>query len=117
MLGLMQQIEINAISIEIRDDSLTNRILDFVGEQQGMNRANVIAMAKGVLPIGLAQLQDPAFAAEATAAIGQFLDDPGTLRIAAEPTSAVPVAQIMAVAMSAPQALISTLAVSITANR
>jgi len=117
MLGLMQQIEINAISIEIRDDSLTNRILDFVGEQQGMNRANVIAMAKGVLPIGLAQLQDPAFAAEATAAIGQFLDEPGSLRIAAEPTSAVPVAQIMAAAMSAPQALISTLAVSITANQ
>ena len=117
MLGLMQQIEINAIAIELTDDSLTNRIVDFVGEQQGMNRQSVIAMAKGALPIGLAQLQNPAFAAEATAAIGAFLDDPGSLRIAAEPAGAVPFAQIMATAMGAPQALIETLAVSVTANR
>lgn len=116
MLGLMQQIEINAIAIELTDASLTNRILDFVGEQQGLNRESVIAMAKGVLPIGLAQLQDPAFAAEATAAVGAFLDDPQSLRIAAEPASAVPVAQLMAAAMSAPQALIQTLAVSVIAN-
>lgn len=117
MLGLMQQIEINAIAIEIDDNSLTNRILDFVGQQQGMNRANVIAMAKGVLPIGLAQLQDPAFAAEATAAISAFLDNPQNLRIAAEPEAAVPVAQIMAAAMTAPQSLIQALAVTVTSNQ
>lgn len=117
MLGLMQQIEIGAAAIELTDASLTNRIVDFVGEQQGMNRQSVIAMAKGVLPLGLAQLQNPAFAAEATAAIGAFLDDPRSLRIAAEPAGAVPVAQIMAAAMSMPQTLIEMLAVSVTANR
>ena len=116
MLGLMQQLEINALAIEIDDNSLTNRILDFVAEQQGMNRQNVVAMAKGVLPLGLAQLQDPEFAANATAAIGSFLDDPQSLRVAAEPTNPVPLAQLMAAAMSAPQMLIKTLAVTITAN-
>lgn len=117
MLGLAQQIEINAIAIELEDASLTNRILDFVGEQQGMSRQNVIAMAKGILPIGLAQLQNPAFAAEATAAVGAFLDNPTRLRIAAEPATAVPVAQLMAAAMTAPQSLIEALAVTVTADK
>lgn len=116
MLGLMQQIEINEITIELTDDSLTNRILDFVGEQQGMNRESVIAMAKGILPVGLAQLQNPSFAAEATAAIGAFLDNPQSLRVSAEPTGSVPVAQLMAAAMSSLQSLIEVLAVSIAAN-
>lgn len=116
MLGLMQQIEINEVAVELTDDSLTNRVLDFVGQQQGMNRQSVIAMAKGVLPVGLAQLQNPAFAAEATAALGAFLDDPQSLRVSAEPTGSVPVAQLMAAAMSSPQSLIEILAVSISAN-
>lgn len=116
MLGLMQQLEINSIAIELADKSLTNRLLDYFAAQQGGTREAVIAMAKGVLPMGLAQLQDPAFAAKATGAIGAFLDNPGTLKIVAEPANPVPVAQIMAAAMSTPQALIGTLAVDIKAN-
>ncbi len=117
MLGLMQQLEVNSVAIEVNDNSLTNRILDLVGEQQGLSRQNVVAMAKGALPLGLAQLGAPQFAASASAAVSAFLDDPQSLRIVAEPENPVPVMQLVAAGMSSPQTLITMLGVSITANQ
>lgn len=116
MLGLMQQIEIGNVGIEIVDNSATGRILDFIAKQQGTNRAGIIAQAKGALPFVLAQLQNPGFAAKATAAVGAYLDDPQSLKVTAAPAAPVPVAQIMAAVMSAPQSLIDVLAVTVTAN-
>lgn len=116
MLGLMQQLQIGNISIELVDDSVTGRALDFVAKQQGTNRANIIAQAKGTLPFALAQLKNPEFAAKVSAAVGAFLDNPGTLKIAASPANPVPVAQIMAAAMTAPQSVIGVLGVTVSAN-
>ncbi|QKV18386.1 hypothetical protein HTY61_07930 [Oricola thermophila] len=116
MLGLMQQLEIGRISIEIIDDSATNRLLDFAAKKQGTNREGVVAMAKGTLPFALAQLQNPEFAAKVTAAIGSFLDEPGSLSIVAAPPAPVPVAQIMGSAMSTPQSLINVLGLNVSAN-
>lgn len=116
MLGLMQQLQFASMSIELDDDSVTGRILDFVAKQQGANRESVVAMAKGTLPVALMQLQNPAFAASATAAIGAFLDNPGSLTIEASPAAPVSVAQIAAAAMAAPQSLVDTLGLKITAN-
>ncbi|MFZ2101662.1 MAG: hypothetical protein WAU86_13960 [Oricola sp.] len=117
MLGLMQQVEIGSISIELVDQSATGRILDFAAKQQGSNREAVVAQAKAVLPFGLAQLQNPEFAAKVTAAVGAFLDDPKSLKIVAMPPNPVPVAQIMAAAMSAPQSIIAALSVDVKANQ
>jgi hypothetical protein len=116
MLGLMQQLEIGHITIELVDDSGTNKLLDFAAKKQGTNREGVVAMAKGTLPFALAQLQNPEFSAKVSAAVGTFLDDPGSLKIVAAPATPVPVAQIMGSAMSAPQSLISVLSVNVTAN-
>jgi hypothetical protein len=116
MLGLMQQLEIDKISIELVDDSATNRLLDYAAKKQGTNREGVIAQAKGTLPFALAQLQNPEFAAKVSAAVGAFLDNPGSLRIVAAPPAPVPVAQVMASAMSAPQAVIGVLGLDVTAN-
>ena len=64
-------------------------MLDFVAKQQGSNRASIIAQAKGALPFALAQLQNPEFAAQAAAAIGAFLDNPGSLKISSAPARTV----------------------------
>lgn len=116
MMGLMQQLEIANIEIEIVDESATGRVLDYVAKQQGTNRESLVAQAKGILPFALAQLQNPAFAAKATAAVGAYLDNPQSLKIVAAPVSPVPVAQIMAAAMSAPQSIVDVLAVDVSAN-
>lgn len=116
MMGLMQQLQIGQVTVELVDDSATGKILDFVAKQQGSTREGVVAMAKGTLPFALAQLQNPDFAASVTAAVGSFLDNPGSLKIAALPASPVPVAQIMGAAMAAPQSVIGVLNLKVTAN-
>jgi hypothetical protein len=116
MMGLMQQLEIGGLSIEIVDRSATGRILDFVAKEQGTNREGIVAQAKGILPFALAQLQNPEFAAKVSAAVGSYLDNPGSLQIVSAPASPVPVAQIMAAGMSAPHTLIDVLAVDVAAE-
>lgn len=118
MLGMFQQMEVQAIRVHLKDESLTGRVLDFIGAQQGMNRESVAAMAKGMMPIFMSQLQAPEFAAQAQAAISAYLDDPDTLTITAEPESPVPFAVLMGSAMGgAPAALIQALNVQISANQ
>ena len=117
MLGLMQQLEIGGASITLTDASLTNKLLEFLGQQQGTNAEGMKAFAKGMLPLGLAQLQSPEFAAKATAEIGSFLDNPGTLVVEAKPAQPIPVMQLAAPLMSgSPALLIQALALDIRAE-
>jgi hypothetical protein len=116
MLGLMQQLTFNSTSIRFDDDSLTNKVLDYVGKQQGMSGKDIANQAKAIIPFGMAQLQNPDLTAQVSAAVGNFLDDPQSLEILAEPPSAVPFALIMAGAMSNPYDLTKTLGVTVKAN-
>ncbi|MDZ7823681.1 MAG: hypothetical protein U5K75_06315 [Ahrensia sp.] len=117
MLGLAQQLDIRQLAIMIDDNSLTVRLLEFFGGQQGMDAAGAAAFAKGMLPLGLAQLGNPAFAQSTAAAVSAFLDDPKNLRIEAAPAAPVPFASLMAGAMGDPRTLIDILAVKVTANQ
>lgn len=117
MLGMLQQLEFHSMSLKLKDESLTGRLLDFVAAQQGMNRESVTAMALGFLPLGLAQLQSPEFAANAQQAISTYLNDPDTLTISAEPSDPVPFALLMGPALGGnPQALLQMLNVTMSAN-
>jgi hypothetical protein len=116
MLGLMQQLTFNGASIRFDDDSLTNKVLDYVGKQQGMSGKDIANQAKAIVPSGMAQLNNPELTAQVTAAVGKFLDDPQSIEVSAEPASPVPFALIMAGAMSNPLDLPKTLGVSVTAN-
>lgn len=117
MLGLMQQLSFNGATIRFTDDSLTNKVLDYVGKQQGMSGKDVANQAKAIVPFGLAQLQNPDLAAQASAAVNQYFDDPRSLEILANPASPVPFAMIMADAMANPANLTRTLGVAVQANQ
>lgn len=116
MLGLMQQLTFNGASIRFADDSLTNRLLEYFGKQQGMSAKDVANQAKAIVPFGLAQLNNPELTAQAAAAVSQYLDDPKSIAISAQPASPVPFAMIMADAMSNPLNLTKTLGVAVKAN-
>ena len=65
----------------------------------------------------MATLNNAELTQQVTEAVTKYLDAPKSFEISAEPESAVPFAVIMAGAMSgAPQDLVKTLAVSVTAN-
>ncbi|TIL30292.1 hypothetical protein [Mesorhizobium sp.] len=116
MLGVLQQLSFNSASIRFDDDSLTNKVLDYVGKQQGMSGKDVANQAKSVVPFGMAQLNNPELTAQVSAAVGKYLDDPQSIEILAEPPAAVPFALIMAGAMSNPADLTKTLGVTVKAN-
>ncbi|MER9521964.1 hypothetical protein NKI96_00070 [Mesorhizobium sp. M0292] len=116
LLGLLQQLSFNSASIRFDDDSLTGKVLEYVGKQQGMSGKDIANQAKAIVPFGMAQLNNPELTAEVTAAVSKYLDDPKSLQISAEPPAAVPFALIMAGAMSNPADLTKTLGVHVKAN-
>ena len=116
MLGLLQQLSFHGAEIAFTDDSLTNKVLEYVSGNQGMKPKDVANQAKAVAPFLLAQLNNPELTAQATQAISAFLDNPESLRISANPASPVPFALLAATAMSTPTELTKSLAVSISAN-
>lgn len=116
MLGLMQQLSFHGAEISFTDDSLTNKVLEFVAASQGMSASDVANQAKAVLPFMLGQLGNQELTMQATQAVTAYLDDPQVLRIKAAPPGPVAFALIMAGAMSAPAELTKTLGVSVTAN-
>ena len=116
MLGLLQQLSFNSTSIRFDDDSLTGKLLDYFGKQQGMSGKDIANQAKAIVPFGMAQLNNPELTAEVSAAVNKYLDDPQSIEISAKPSASVPFALIMAGAMSNPYDLPKTLGVHVKAN-
>ncbi len=117
MLGLMQQLSLNGMEITFSDDSLTQKVLQFVADQQGIRPQDVANQAKALLPLAMGQLNVPGFTMQATQAVSAFLDDPQSIRIAAEPDAPVPFALIAAGAMASPQAALDQMGVVVEANQ
>lgn len=116
MLGLMQQLTFHGATIRFDDESLTGKVLDYTAAQQGMKAADVANLAQAVLPLYLAQLNNPEFSESVTAAVSAFLDNPGSFSVSAQPANPVPFALLFAGAMTAPQSLVGQLGVTVTAN-
>lgn len=116
ILGLLQQMTFHSAEISFADDTLTNKVLDFVAKNQGMRAADIANQAKAVVPFALAQLNNPELTAQASQAVSTFLDDPQSLTVSARPAQPVPFALLMATAMTTPVELTKSLAVTVTAN-
>lgn len=115
-MGLMQQLNFNSASIRFEDASITKRLLDYFGAEQGVTGEQLAQSIKGLAPIMIAQLNVPDLQNELTAAINAYLDAPKNLTITAEPAKPVPFPMIMGAGMGAPNTLPSVLGVKVTAN-
>lgn len=116
MLGLMQQLTFNGATIRFDDDSLTNKLLEHFGKQQGASAKDVANQAKAILPFLLGELKNPELSAQITAAVGKYLDDPKSIEIAAAPASPVPFALLAANGIANPLELPKTLGLAVKAN-
>jgi hypothetical protein len=117
MLGLMQQLTFNSASVRFEDDGLTGRMLDYYGEQQGVEAEQMALALKGMLPLVLGQVEDEAFREALRGAVNTFLDDPQSLTISAEPENPVPFAMLIGAGMTDPQRLTDVLGLEVWANR
>lgn len=117
LLGLIQQLSVSNISIRFDDDSLTSKLLDYYAKQQGSDAPALINQIKGMTPLMLGMLGVPEFAAEASSAIGTYLDNPKSIEISAQPATAQSMAVLIATATTDPTKLLSLLAVKLKANQ
>jgi len=117
MMGLMQQLSFNGASIRFDDASITKRLLDYFGKEQGVTGEQFAQSLKGMVPIMIAQLNMPDLQNQVSAAVTKFLDDPKNIEIKAAPASPVAAPMIMGAAMGAPQTLPQVLGVSVKANQ
>ena len=116
MMGLVQQLTFNSASISFEDASITKKLLDYAGGEQGVSGDQMAQSLKGLVPIMIAQLNMPDLQNQISAAVNTYLDDPKSLTISAEPKEPVPFPMIMGAAMGAPQTIPQVLGVTITAN-
>lgn len=117
MMGLLQQLSFNNASIRFDDASITKRLLDYFGKEQGVTGEQFAQSLKGMVPIMMAQLNVPDLQNQVSAAVSKFLDDPKNIEIKAAPASPVAAPMIMGAAMGAPQTLPQVLGVSVNANQ
>jgi hypothetical protein len=116
MMGLVQQLTFNNASITFEDASITKKLLDYAGKEQGVTGDQLAQSLKGMVPLMIAQLNMPDLQNQISAAVNTYLDDPKSLKISAEPKEPVPFPMIMGAAMGAPQTIPQVLGVSVTAN-
>lgn len=117
MLGLMQGLTFTSATIRFDDDGLTTKALAFAGKKQGMSATDIANQAKAIVPFMLAQLQNPEFTAQVSAAVNAFMDNPQSIEISAKPAAPQPFASLMAAGMGDPKSLISALGVTVKANQ
>ena len=116
MMGLVQQLTFNSASISFEDASITKKLLDYAGSEQGVSGDQMAQSLKGLIPIMLAQLNMPDLQNQIAEAANAYLDDPKSITISAEPKEPVPFPMIMGAAMGAPQTIPQVLGVTVTAN-
>lgn len=116
MMGLMQQLTFNNARISFADASLTKKVLDVVGAEQGVSGEQMAQSLKGLAPLMIAQLNLPELQNQIAQAVNTYLDDPRSLTIIAAPAAPVPFPMIMGAAMGAPNTIPQVLGVTVKAN-
>ncbi|WP_428428190.1 hypothetical protein [Pararhizobium sp.] len=116
MMGLIQQLTFNSASIRFDDATITKRVLDYIGSQQGTTGDQLAQSLKGMVPLMMAQLNVPELQNQVSSAVNTYLDAPKSLTISAEPANPVPFPMIIGAAMGAPNTVPGVLGVKVTAN-
>lgn len=116
MMGLVQQLTFNSASIRFDDATITKRVLDYVGAQQGISGEQLAQSLKGMVPLMMAQLNVPELQNQVSTAVNTYLDAPKSLTISAEPANPVPFPMIIGAAMGAPNTVPQVLGVKVVAN-
>ncbi len=115
-MAILQGLTIQNLKIDFDNQSLVDRILDSRAKEAGTDRATFVTQLTAMMPLMLGALQNPQFQQEVSTTVTTFLQDPKNISAEAVPPAPVPFAQIMGIAMMAPQTLPQILNVKLRAN-
>lgn len=117
LMGMVQQLTLISSNIEFEDQSVTEKMLEYFGAQQGLSGEQTAQMAKGFLPFLLGRMGIPDLEAQIMAAASTYLDDPQNLTVSAEPEAPLSFGEIMGAAMSDPKSIVDLINLDIQANQ
>ena len=116
VLSLLQGVGISSASIHVDNAGLVGRVLDQQAKQAGTDRAGMVAQLQSALPLMMTFVKNPDFRTSLTTALTEFLENPVSLSVSADPAAPVPVSQIMGLAFVTPQGLPQLLGLQVSAN-
>lgn len=105
-----------SMRFELHNEKLVQTALDKFAREQGMTPDQARDVLLAQLRQMLGTLNSPAFAEQVNAAMAEFLANPRTLTITAEPNTPMPATQILGSIAMAPQAIIEQLNVKVEAR-
>lgn len=100
MMSMVAGLSLTDASIRLDDHSATNKVLDFIGEEEGLSRKGLISSIVGILPEMVGPLGMPELQAQISDAVVKFLLDPQNIEISATPAEPVPFLALMAVSQN-----------------
>ncbi|AQS41645.1 MAG: Hypothetical protein BHV28_09490 [Candidatus Tokpelaia hoelldobleri] len=116
-LALMQQLNFTNYSLRFEDHSLTNRVLDQAGKQQGLSREGVITGATQAVTQIASNLGEAKIGKKLAPEISAFLKNPKSLQISFSLSQPMPFLAIMMGAAASPADLLDQLNADIIANK
>jgi hypothetical protein len=117
MMGMLQQLTFNSMSLRFDDAGITSKLLDLASQRMGQPKDAIITQAKGAAPMMVMQLQDADLTMAVSNAVTAYLDNPKSFEIKLAPEAPMPFSLITATGMSTPQALVKQLGLKISANQ
>lgn len=115
-LGLAEQLSLKNLSIRFDNETLTQKLLDYYGKQQGADGKQLGEQLKMMVPLMATQLKNPEFAQQLKTAAEKYFDDPKSLTVSASPDQSVSFASIVATASLDPTKIIQLLKIGVEAN-
>lgn len=100
LMSMVAGLSLTDAAIRFDDDSVTNKVLDFIAEEEGLSRKGLISSIVGILPEMVGPLGIPDLQAKISDALVTFLLDPQNIEISATPAEPVPFLALMAVSQN-----------------
>jgi hypothetical protein len=115
LMGIIQGVTINSVSMRFDDASITNKVLDHFSKQTGQPKEALVAQVKGMAPVLAMQAGDANFSMSLASAVSSYMDAPKNIEI--KTGAPVPVTVIMGAAMANPMAIIQAFKLEAKANQ
>jgi hypothetical protein len=115
-LGLAEELAIKSAVIRFEDESITERLIDFMAEGQSVSSSEFKTMMKSLVPMYVSQLGAPELEQAIVKAVNIYLDDPKNISIMAKPAAPVKTPEIIGTALGNPGDLPKALGITVQAN-
>nr|WP_321456837.1 hypothetical protein [uncultured Cohaesibacter sp.] len=114
--AIMATASVLPASLTLKDLGGLNELINLAGGATGMGPEQIRSTAALQLKAMMSAFTEPEFADSVASEVDRFMKDPKSLAVTMSPSAPVPLAQLLGVAVTAPQQIPYILALSVIAN-